>query len=61
MKELNIPFIDIQKNVFDIDDNPISFFAKRGESYHYTAEAYNLITNVINIRLKADGIKSIVD
>ena len=35
MKELNIPFIDIQKNVFDIDDNPISFFAKRGESYHY--------------------------
>ena len=61
MKELNIPFIDIQKNVFDIHDNPISFFAIGGESYHYTAEAYNLITNVINIRLKADGIKSIVD
>jgi len=49
------------KSVFDIHDNPISFFAIGGESYHYTAEAYNLITNVINIRLKADGIKSIVD
>ena len=52
--ELNIPIIDIHREVFDPHPDPLSLFPfrKRG---HYTAKGYRLVAEVIGKRLEADG------
>jgi lysophospholipase L1-like esterase len=53
--ELNIPILDIHKEVFKSHDDPLSLFAqKRGG--HYTAEGYRLIAEAIDKKLKEDKI-----
>jgi len=53
--ELDIPIIDIHKEVFDLHPDPFSLFPFR-MSGHYTAEGYRLVAETIGKRLKADGI-----
>ena len=53
--KLRIPFIDIQKQVFEHHHDPLSLFPFRRNS-HYTAEGYQLVGDTIGNRLKSDGI-----
>ena len=46
VKELNIPIINLHKNVIDINTDPISLFSLRIGS-HYNNEGYKLITEEI--------------
>jgi lysophospholipase L1-like esterase len=53
--ELDIPIIDIQREVLDLHPDPLSLFPFRN-SGHYNAEGYQFIAKVIEDRLKKDGI-----
>jgi hypothetical protein len=52
--ELDIPIIDIHKEVFDLHPDPLSLFPFRMNS-HYNAEGYRLVAEAIGKRLEADG------
>jgi hypothetical protein len=52
--ELDIPIIDIHKEVFDPHPDPLSLFQFKIHS-HYNAEGYRLIAEAIGKRLQADG------
>jgi hypothetical protein len=52
--ELDIPIIDIHKEVFDPHPDPLSLFPFRINS-HYNAEGYRLVAEAIGKRLEADG------
>ena len=52
--ELDIPIIDIHREVFDPHPDPLSLFPFRIYG-HYTAEGYRLVAEAIGKRLKADG------
>ena len=54
VKKLDIPIIDIQKEVFDPHPDTLSLFPLRILS-HYNAEGYKLVAEAIGERLKADG------
>lgn len=56
-EELDIPFIDIQSEVFDFHPDVLSLFPFR-VSGHYNAEGYKLVAETIQKRLKADGYSS---
>ena len=51
--ELNIPIIDIHKQVFALHPDPLSLFSHF--DWHYNAEGYRLIAEAIGKRLEADG------
>ena len=53
--ELDIPIIDIYKEVFDPHPDPLSLFALKMRSRHYNAEGYKLVAEAIRKRLEADG------
>jgi len=53
--ELNIPVIDIHREVFDIHADPVSLFPFRSGG-HYSAQGYRLVTEAIYKRLEADGV-----
>ena len=55
VNELEIPIIDIHKEVFVPHPDPLSLFPFR-MSGHYTAEGYKLVAESISKRLKTDGI-----
>ena len=57
VKTLQIPIIDIQKEVFDIHPDPISLFPFKMNG-HYTGEGYNLISKIIYKRINDDGLLS---
>ena len=52
--ELEIPIIDIHREVFDSHPDPLSLFPFR-VSIHYNAEGYRFVAEAIGKRLKADG------
>ena len=52
--ELDIPIIDIHKEVFDPHPDPLSLFPFRMNG-HYNAEGYKLVAEAIGKRLEADG------
>ena len=56
--ELEIPIIDMQKEVFDPHPDPLSLFPFRtaGDNRHYNADGYRLVAELISKRLKSDGI-----
>ena len=56
--ELDIPIIDIHKEVFDPHPDPLSLFPFR-IGPHYTAEGYKLVAEAIEKRLEEDGYVSI--
>ena len=53
--ELEIPIIDIQKEVFDPYPDPLSLYPFEMLDMHYNAEGYRLIAEAIGKRLEADG------
>ena len=53
--ELEIPILDIHKEVFVPHTVPLSLFPFRSRG-HYNAEGYKLVAESISKRLKADGI-----
>ena len=53
--ELEIPIIDIHKEVFVPNPDPVSLFPFRING-HYNAEGYQFIAEVIEDRLKKDGM-----
>jgi len=55
VSELEIPIIDIHKEVFNLHPDPLSLFPFKMVS-HYNAEGYRLVAESISNRLKADGI-----
>ena len=55
--ELEIPNIDIQKEVFDTHPDPLSLFPFRMDG-HYNANGYRLVAEAIRSKLEADGIIS---
>ena len=55
IKELDIPFVDINEMVFQSHPDPLSLYPFR-RTNHYNAEGYRLIAEAIGKRLKADGI-----
>lgn len=59
IEDLNIPIIDIHKEVFEQHSDPISLFPLRIHS-HYSAEGYNLVANTIKNRLDEDGYIPII-
>ena len=52
--ELEIPIIEIHKEVFDPHPDPLSLFPFRINS-HYNAEGYKLVAEAIGKRLEEDG------
>ena len=52
--ELDIPIIDIQKEVFAPHPDPLSLFPLRLYA-HYNAEGHRLVAEAIGKRLEADG------
>ena len=52
--ELEIPIIDIHKEVFDSHPDPLSLFPFRRYG-HYNAEGYRLVAEAIKKRLEEDG------
>ena len=55
VRNLGIPIINIQKEVFDVHRDPISLFPYEG-SIHYNDEGYRLIAEAIYNRLNADEV-----
>jgi len=53
LKELEIPVIDIHKDLFESFPDPLSLFPPN--YYHYNAKGYKLIAETINNRLKDDN------
>ena len=58
VKELNIPIIDIHREVFEPHQDPLSLFPFR-EYNHYNADGYKLVSEAIGKRLITDGYISI--
>ena len=56
VKDLNIPLIDLKKEIFDIHPDPLSLFPLRMYA-HYNSKGYELIAKVIYKRLLEDGFK----
>ena len=56
--ELDISIIDIHSEVFVPHPDPLSLFPFR-MGYHYNADGYQLIAEVIEKRLAKDGYVSI--
>ena len=56
--ELDIPIIDIHREVFDPHPDPLSLFPFRMFA-HYNAEGYKLVAEAIEKRLEEDGYVSI--
>ena len=56
--ELDIPIIDIHKEVFEHHQDPLSLFPFRIFG-HYNTEGYRLVAKAIGKRLKADGVISL--
>ena len=56
VKELDIPLIDIHKEVFELHPDPFSLFPFRIFG-HYNADGYRLVAEAIYQRLINDGIK----
>ena len=54
--ELEIPIIDIQREVIDPHPDPLSLYPFRRDVSHYNAEGYRLVAEAISKKLKADGI-----
>jgi len=54
VRELEIPIIDIHKEVFVPHSDPLSLYPSR-KNGHWTAEGYKLVAESIIKRLKADG------
>ena len=52
--ELDIPIINIHKEVFAPHPDPLSLFSLRMNG-HYNAEGYRLVAEAIGKRLEADG------
>jgi hypothetical protein len=52
---LNIPVIDVHKEVFTRHEDPLSLFPGR-VARHYNAEGYRLTAEAISKRLKFDGV-----
>ena len=55
VKGLEIPIIDIQREVFYPNPDPLSLFPFRTGIGHYNAEGHRLVAEAITKRLKADG------
>ena len=55
VNELEIPIIDIHREVFVPHTDPLSLFPFRMRG-HYNAEGCRLVAEAISKRLKADGI-----
>ena len=53
--ELDIPIIDIQREVLDFHPDPLSLFPFRSGG-HYNAEGYRLVAEAIVGRIETDGI-----
>jgi lysophospholipase L1-like esterase len=53
--ELDIPIIDIHKEVFDPHPDPLSLFPLRRNGGHYNAEGYKLVAEAIGKRLEVDS------
>ena len=53
--KLNIPIIDIHKEVFKFHPDPLSLFPLRSNG-HYNPEGNRLIAEAISKRLKDDGL-----
>ena len=54
--KLDIPIIDIHREVFDPHPDPLSLFYVPLDAYHYNAEGYKLVAEAIGERLEADGL-----
>jgi hypothetical protein len=52
--ELDVPIIDIHREVFDPHPDPLSLFPFRMRN-HYNAEGYRLVVEAISKRIKDDG------
>ena len=52
--ELDIPIIDIHREIFDPHPDPLSLFPFRTWG-HYNAEGYRLVAEAVGKRLEADG------
>ena len=52
--KLNIPIIDIHKEVFEHHSDPLSLFPFR--KFHYNAKGYRLVAEAISKTLKDDGL-----
>ena len=59
VNELNIPIIDIHKEVFNIHPDPFSLFPFR-QNGHYNAEGYRLVAEAIKNRIIADGVTNVM-
>ena len=55
LKKLDIPLIDMQKEVLDLHDDPLSLFPFRRNN-HYNADGYKLFAEAIINRLLEDNI-----
>ena len=56
--EMDIPIIDIHREVFDLHPDPLSLFPIKMSFYrpfHYNAEGYRLVAKAIGKRLLSDG------
>ena len=56
--EMDIPIIDIHREVFDLHSDPLSLFPIKMSFYrpfHYNAEGYRLVAKTIGERLLSDG------
>lgn len=54
-QELEIPVIDLHKEVFSTHSDPLALFPKR-KARHYNAQGYQLVANEIHRRLTQDQI-----
>ena len=52
--ELDIPIIDMHKEIFEPHSDPLSLFPFKTWG-HYNAEGYKLVAEAIGKRLEADG------
>ena len=54
-RELDIPIIDLHREVFTAHPDPLALFPRR-KARHYNAEGYRLVANAIHHRLARDKI-----
>ena len=56
VKDLNIPVIDLKKEIFDVHPDPLSLFPLRIYA-HYNAKGYAEVAKIVYQRLIEDGFK----